>query len=153
MPDSIPPLKKMSFPFARIRRRLSWFVLFALSSPCSSQTEKTPIYIDCACDDQVGQLYATALRDAVATSPRFTEASVKEVKSPDGKTSVYNLVLAIVTLDVETPPGGHSTAISAVLLMGNNFLFAQWVQACGRNVVQSCAEATLANLDRHLHSK
>jgi hypothetical protein len=66
--------------------RIPALLLFGLVPACLSQApKKVPIHIDCTCDDQVGELFATALSDAIASSPRYTEATVGEVKRPDGK--------------------------------------------------------------------
>ena len=137
-----------------------WLLLFLVLNglpACLAQhaSVKTDVNFDCTCDDSVGRLYATAFRDLIASSPRYSLASVAEVKGSDGKTSKYNLNIKVVTLDDDASGNrrgsGISTVISVVLLVGDDPYLDNLVQTCGRDVVASCAASTLAYLDEVTH--
>lgn len=110
---------------------------------------KTAIYIDCTCEDMVGALYATALRDAIARSPRYSLASSPSEGS--GKNLKYNWTLSIVSINDTAGSTGISTAISTVLNIGD-IMFGQHIQSCGIDMVTSCAATTLASADNDLQN-
>jgi len=88
---------------------ISWSLSFAQSS-----SNKTAVFFSCTCSDSVGKLYATAVRDAIAASPRYKEAAVAEEKGANGKTDSYHWAVKAVSLDPSNDNNGVSTVISVV---------------------------------------
>jgi len=124
------------------------FVIY-VSAACSAQRVK--VKFSCDCDDQVGALYATALRDSLAASPRFVETPDESEPKGDGsKDRLYHLVIQVVSVDIENPPGGHQTALSVIFTFAGTVL-GQRVQVCGASSVAQCAASTLASFDKVLH--
>jgi hypothetical protein len=121
------------------------FLLLSATSLGLAPT-KTGIYIDCTCEDAIGALYATALRDVVANSPRYRLARFARERSADYQSFTENFVIHIVTVDINRDRPGVSTAISVAYSMTDIFL-GNSVQTCGRERVQVCAETTLADAD------
>ncbi len=130
---------------------LGVLLLFCGLAPALGQAKKIGIVVDCNCTDPVGTLYATALRDQIATSPRYELAYKAEEKDASGKTVHYHFHLKVVTLDPTNSDDGLSTVISAVLLVGNDTYLTQQVQSCGRSRVKECASGTLAFIDGYLN--
>lgn len=112
---------------------------------------RTELVFSCSCSDQAGTLFAAAFRDLLATSPRYIEASQAELKGPDGKQTIYNWQLKVVSVDDTS--NGQATAISSVLLLGSSFYMDQYVQVCGRDKAAFCAQQLLALVDSDLNSK
>jgi hypothetical protein len=86
--------------------------------------------------------YATALRDVIASSPRYT-LSTEPLKTDKGAIS-QQWILRIVAV----PIGGadDSIAISIAFTFGDLFL-SNLVQTCGINKVSECAQTTLSSAD------
>jgi hypothetical protein len=108
----------------------------------SSSPKKIAIFFSCDCDDAVGALMATAFRDMLATSPRFTEAAGVE-------NSAYNL--SVVSLDPQRGNPGHLSAFSAVLLIGTSFMVTHSVRTCPQAEANSCAANLLSFVDKNIH--
>ena len=132
-----------------MRRYLVLFCIICISAVCHA--ERVKVRFSCDCDDQVGSLYATALRDTLAASPRFIETpDESEPGSAESKGRLYHLVIQVVSVDIENPPGGHQAALSVVFTFAGTML-GQRVQVCGAQSVAHCAASTLASLDKLLH--
>jgi hypothetical protein len=116
------------------------------------ESAKTRVVFDCQCEDAVGHLYATAFRDVLATSPRYTQTALAESKKADGS-ALYSWHLQAISLDPEDgADAGHSTVLSLVILVGNDTFISHLVQTCGINVVTKCASQTLAYVDDAISS-
>ena len=124
-----------------------WLLCF--SSLCLAQKVKTPVVFECTCDDGGGLLYATKFRDALATSPRYTEVSkTKNGATEDGR---YYWTVSVVTIDGDGENNrGLSSAVSAAIFVGNTIFDGNYVQVCGRDVVTACAQKLLAILDKEV---
>jgi len=125
-------------------------VMLLFTMPALGQAPtKVKIYVECTCDDIVGAQYATALRDAIARSPRYELASSPSVGV--GKSLIYWWSLSIVTLDDSNSPAepGHKTAISIVLTF-NAAMVSQHIQTCGVSAVDHCAAMTLSSTDNEI---
>jgi hypothetical protein len=122
-------------------------ILISATCALGQTTPKTKIYVSCTCDDPIGAQYATALRDAIARSPRYTLASASVEGA--GKDKTYNWTLSIVSIDDTPATPGTSTAISVVLQIGI-IITSQRIQVCGYSAVDRCAAAAMANLDSDL---
>jgi len=132
-----------------MRRHLVLLGIICVSTACYAQRVK--VKFSCDCDDHVGALYATALRDSLATSPRFIETpDESELKSDGSKDRLYHLVIQVVSVDIENPPGGRQAALSVVFTFAGTLL-GQRVQVCGAQSVAQCAASTLASFDEVLH--
>jgi len=117
------------------------------------QTKKTAVVFDCDCTDPVASQYATAVRDLLASSPRYYLANEAEEKGTDGKISLYNWHLKVVSLDSSIEHDGTATAFSVVLLLGNSLFMSHEIQTCGANRVSYCASTTVSFMDRYLSAK
>jgi hypothetical protein len=131
---------------------LAAILVLAVPSVAMSQVErprKVGIIVGCSCDDPVGSQYATDLRDEIARSPRYFLTSDTEQKDAQGKFVAKNFELKIVSMDADDKanPGGHSTVISAVLVIDGTYID-QWVQACGVSKTTSCAKSIFSSIDK-----
>ena len=109
-----------------------------LTSGAFGQTTKTDIAIHCVSlpEDVVGGQLCTALREAVARSPRYQEA----VSNPQG----WQIRLA--TMGIYDNKG---TAVSMVLIYHAMYVV-NTVQLCGESVIRDCAEGMLSDSDDHI---
>lgn len=131
---------------------MKYLLLFLCFSSCAfgqSKPEVMPhkikVHLNCTCEDVVGSKYATALRDLIATSPRYIAAD--NFVDGTGTTAVWNYGLRIVTLDPSNGKTGVSTVIAVTITWGPIFLDSL-VQTCGDEVAKSCASSTFASLDK-----
>ncbi len=110
-------------------------IAFLLSSAAFAQNTKTRIEVGCQSKpgDSVGSEVCTAIRDIVATSPRYQEAD----RNPDG----YQIKVITVAVDENV-----STAVSMVTLWNNMYL-SNVVQTCGVNAVSRCAQSMVSSFD------
>jgi hypothetical protein len=119
--------------------------------PAEAQSpHKTGVKINCECADATGILYASALRDAVAESPRYEEVTISESKDRNGKI-VSNWQLNIVSLDPSDDSSGKSAVLAVVVLLGDEHYAGQMAQSCGYSAVNRCAVRTLSYLDSVIH--
>jgi len=111
-----------------------------LTSTAFGQTNKTDIAIHCVSlpGDVVGGQLCSALRLAVARSPRFEEA----VANPQG----WQLRLATMGID-----DNKGTAVSMTLVYHTIYVV-NTVQVCGASVVSDCAQGMLSDSDDHIQS-
>jgi hypothetical protein len=93
----------------------------------------------------VGRGYARALRDLIATSPRYQE--ITDSKENQKKA----LLISVVTLPLGDDSNGSArgAAISVVFVFDGTFL-SQYVQTCGDDS-KSCAQKTFDSVDGLLH--
>lgn len=124
--------------------------LCCLGIPAAAQTKKA-IKFTCNCTDPVGAAFATAFRDLLAVSPRYTEIAAATEKGPDGN-DIYHFQVAAVTIDPSVGALGDSTVISVVFLVGDNYYFDNVVQTCNRAKIADCAANTIAIFDKDLNS-
>ncbi len=126
-------------------------VLFlVISFAVSSKAQKAPatvynLIVSCTCTDTVGRGYARALRDLIATSPRYQE--ITDSKENQKKA----LLISVVTLPLGDDSNGSArgAAISVVFVFDGTFL-SQYVQTCGDDS-KSCAQKTFDSVDGLLH--
>jgi len=109
--------------------------VFLLSLTASAQGTKTPIQLDCSVQsgDTVGAQFCTAVRDVVATSPRYREV--------DRNRKGYKLSLATVAIEANI-----ETAVS-IALTWDGVLLTNTVKICGTNIVQKCALESVSGFD------
>ena len=109
-----------------------------LTSAAFGQTTKTDIAIHCVSlpGDVVGGQLCSALRLAVARSPRYAEA----VTNPQG----WQLRLA--TMDIDDNKG---TAVSMTLVYHAMYVV-NTVQVCGASVIPDCAQGMLSDSGDHI---
>lgn len=120
---------------------LSCVILVACASNLQAQQPpKTPLVIVCSCDDMNSRMFESAVRDAVAASPRYIEVRPDQAKSGD-----YRLVL--VTIDDTS----SSIALSIVVLHGETFM-TSGVRVCGANKLAWCASNVLASADHAIQN-
>jgi hypothetical protein len=113
-------------------------IALLLSSPALAQTTKTPIAIGCQSKtgDGVGTELCTAIRDGVATSPRYQEVD----SSPNG------FQLRVTTIAVSE---NHATAAS-VILTYDDYYISNLVQTCGSLQVGSCGRQLVSSFDEDI---
>jgi hypothetical protein len=106
---------------------------------------KIPIFFQCTCDDPVGSRIATAVRDLIATSPRYFKS---EGDFSQQGASVFPIwSIRMVTRD--TDENASRSLIGVALTRGLLFETIS-VQSCGSSRVKECAEGILADLDRQV---
>lgn len=114
-------------------------LLAVLLTPAAfGQITKTDIAVHCVSlpGDVVGGQLCSALRLAVARSPRYEEAAL----NPQG----WQLRLA--TMGIGDNKG---TAVSMTLIYGAMYVV-NTVQVCGASVIPDCAEGMLSDSDDHI---
>ena len=132
----------------------SAFLLFLCCLlPAAGQSPKTPVVFDCDCTDSVGSQYATAVRDLLAASPRYTLAFTAEEKGKDGKPTTFRWHIKGLSLDPSSNNNGQDSVISVVLLVGDGIYMTQQVQWCPQSKIQSCAAGTVSFMDGYVNSK
>jgi hypothetical protein len=106
---------------------------------------KVPIFFQCTCDDPVGSRIATAVRDLIATSPRY-------FKSEGDFTQLGANVFPIWSIRVVTRDTDENASRTMVAVAVTRGLFFETisVQSCGSSRVKECAEGILADLDRQI---
>jgi hypothetical protein len=109
-----------------------------LTSAAFGQTNKTDLAIHCVSlpGDVLGGQLCSALRLAVARSPRYEEAAV----NPDG----WQLRLATTGIDEDKGTAVSMTLIYRALYVVNT------VQVCGASVIPDCAQGMLSDSDDHI---
>lgn len=108
-----------------------------LTSAAFGQTNKTDLAIHCVSlpGDVVGDQLCSALRLAVARSPRYEEAV-----NPQG----WQLRLATMGID-----DNKGTAVSMTLVYRSLYVV-NTVQVCGASVISDCAQGMLSDSDDHI---
>jgi hypothetical protein len=116
-------------------QKKSLALAFLLTSAAFGQTNRTDIAIHCVSlsGDEVGGQLCSALRLAVARSPRYEEAAL----NPQG----WQLKLATMGLD-----DNKGTAVSMTLVYRALYVV-NTVQVCGASVISDCAQGILSDSD------
>lgn len=118
-------------------------IVLCLLSSCAlgQNNSRIPIYVQCDCSSTLAMTYATALRDAVANSPRYS-LSTESIKASNGGSN-NQWILRIVAI----PEGSQDIiAISVAFTFGDVFI-SNMVQTCGSEKVAECAKSTLSSAD------
>lgn len=120
-------------------------VLCLLISCAFGQTApKKGVKFVCTCNDSVGARYATAVRDLIAASPRYTSAD-DFIENP-GPSSIPHMGIRVVSLDPQVGSPGNGAALAVVITWGTFYLTSS-LQICTSENVRTCAENTIALLD------
>jgi hypothetical protein len=106
---------------------------------------KIPVFFQCTCDDLVGSRIATALRDLIATSPRYSKSDSEFAGKGANLFPIWSV--RMVTRDSEE---NGTRSIMAVAVTRGLFFQTLSVQSCGSLRVKECAEGILADLDRQI---
>jgi hypothetical protein len=106
---------------------------------------KIPIFFQCTCDDPVGSRIATAVRDLIATSPRYFKSGSEFNQQGANVFPIWSI--RMVTRD--TGENATQTMIAVAFTRGL-FYESLSVQGCGTLRVKECAEGILADLDRQI---
>jgi hypothetical protein len=106
---------------------------------------KIPIFFQCTCDDPVGSRIATALRDLIATSPRYFKYGGDFSQQGANVFPIWSI--RMVTRDTDE---NASRTMVAVAFTRGLFYESLSVQTCGSSKVKECAEGILADLDRQI---
>jgi hypothetical protein len=136
--------------FSMNYRSFTIFVALLLSVAAHAQKKPPTVYnlvVSCTCTDTVGKSYARALRDLIATSPRYEEIT-------DSKENQKRaLLISVVTLPLGDDSDGSArgAAISVVFVFDGTFV-EQYVQTCGENA-KSCAQKTFDSVDAVFNSQ
>jgi hypothetical protein len=115
-------------------------IALLLSSPALAQTAKTPIEIGCNPKegDMVGANLCTAVRDAVATSPRYIEVNA----NPKG----YRLRVTTI------PTNDKQATAASVVLTWDDYYMSNLVQTCGSGRIAECAQGLVSSFDEDITS-
>jgi hypothetical protein len=106
---------------------------------------KIPIFFQCTCDDPVGSRIATAVRDLIATSPRYFKSGGDFTQEGANVFPIWSI--RVVTRDTDE---NASRSIIAVATTRGLLFETLSVQTCGSSRVKECAEGILADLDRQI---
>ena len=106
---------------------------------------KVPIFFQCTCDDPVGSRIATAVRDLIATSPRYFKSGSEFNQQGANVFPIWSI--RMVTRDTNE---NASQAMIAVVFTRGLFFETLSVQSCGSLRVKECAEGILADFDRQI---
>jgi hypothetical protein len=106
---------------------------------------KIPVFFQCTCDDPVGSRLATAVRDLIATSPRYFKSGSDFSRQGANVFPIWSI--RVVTRDTEE---NATRSMIAVALTRGLFFETLSVQSCGSLRVKECAEGILADLDRQI---
>ena len=111
-----------------------------LTSAAFGQSPKTDIAIHCVSlpGDVVGGQLCSALKLALARSPRYEEADL----NPQG----WQIRLATMGID-----DNKGTAVSMTLVYHSMYVV-NTVQVCGASVISDCAQGMLSDSDDHIRS-
>jgi hypothetical protein len=125
-------------------QKKSLALVVLLTSAAFGQTTKTGIAIHCVSlpGDVVGGQLCSALRLAVARSPRYEEAVNEEAVNPQG----WQLRLATMPID-----DNKGTAVSMTLVYHKLYVV-NTVQVCGASVIPDCAQGMLSDSDDQMRS-
>lgn len=107
------------------------------------------VVISCTCQDSVGILYHSALKDAIALSPRFALSTLLEEKT-SAKSGGHFIHISVVSIDDSVSGSSDSVALSVAYLVGDAVFLGQQVQTCNKFNLTACATATLSGLDAYL---
>lgn len=119
------------------------FVLILALPGLSHAQGKVPVNIDHSGDDTVGIQFAYTMKERIRAS-RGMELTTDPARP--------QLKASIVTIDIGT--SGLSTAISTTILYDsldiplNGAYLTSFIQTCGREKVQSCADSLIALIDK-----
>jgi hypothetical protein len=124
-----------------------------LGSGQSKRPAKVGIIVSCSCDDPVGRLFATSVRDVIARSPRYFLATEKTQKGANGVQIGLNFDLNVITMDSDdkTNPKGNATIVSSVLLIDGTYVD-HFLQNCGSTRTEACAKDLLAGFDEDIEA-
>jgi hypothetical protein len=124
----------------KIRTTLALFLLALGSVALHAKPSKMPIAVNCTVDtdDYIGHRLCSALRDHVASSPRYYE--------PEADPKAFFWVLNMVSVATE---GSTSQAVELTIHTpsGTYVSAALWVYITGNEKVQSQADAIFAAVD------
>jgi hypothetical protein len=142
--DTLPRLSYCKRVIDTVEQVVTFFYMksmvlaVVLTSAAFGQTTKTDIAIHCVSlpGDVVGGQLCSALRLAVARSPRYEEA----VTNPQG----WQLRLATMGVD-----DNKGTAVSMTLVYHAMYVV-NTVQVCGASVIPDCAQGMLSDSDDHI---
>lgn len=132
-------------------KTLAVLLLLSTNIPAPGQSKKkTEMKFDCTCEDPVGSRFATAFRDLIAASPRYTQTTLSEEPVKIGeKGTRSNWVVSIISLDPNSGSGAQ-TAMSVVMTVGDTIFWTHWVQTCGANRVNECASSVFSDVDKEI---
>jgi hypothetical protein len=106
---------------------------------------KIPIFFQCTCDDPVGSRIATAIRDLIATSPRYFKSGSEFNRQGADVVPIWSI--RMVTRDTDE---NATQSMIAVAFTRGLFYESLSVQSCGSLRVRECAEGIVADLDRQI---
>jgi hypothetical protein len=106
---------------------------------------KTPVFFQCTCDDPIGSRIATAVRDLIATSPRYFKSGGDFSQQGANVFPIWSI--RMVTRDTDE---NATRTMVAVAFTRGLFYESLSVQSCGSLRVKECAEGILADLDRQI---
>lgn len=120
------------------------FLLLCSTAVFGQSVVKTGVKFTCTCEDNLGARYATAVRDLIASSPRYELAS--EFSGKNGTTPFVNWGIRVVSVDPSAGNNGNDTVLSVVITLGQYYL-THSVQYCTSARVKDCAANAIALLD------
>lgn len=117
-------------------------IFLPFSAKAQQPSRKIPVIISCNCEDEIGRRFASAIRDLLASSPRYYLVD----DTAANRKSSFSISLVSLVTDKDTSDQPIADAFSTVFLV-NGYFLDQAVQTCGRDKVESCTKSTLSDLD------
>lgn len=138
----------MRAPIIRIRVSRLTSLLFALASVnVHAADQKIPVTIDCTVrpEDFVGQRVCSALRDALASSPRYS----------DGAGTEKHWKLYVISVPDDVVQGTVMSSAQAVSLTfetnADELYIQTWAYITGSSITKMRADAIFAAVDDEIH--
>jgi hypothetical protein len=113
--------------------------------PAQNQPGKISVKFDCQCDDRVGMLFATEVRDLISKSPRYR--LVQTLAPHGGSDWVHAPEMHLDVISFDALNSGDYAAFSEAITVGEELFLSHRVQVCGLKSVRGCAQDTFAAFD------
>jgi hypothetical protein len=110
-------------------------------SSLNAQTStRMRVVLDCTCQQGLGESFATALRDELATSPRYVEIPDNE------KNRGFWHIRVVTTKDPD------SISVAYAFTIDDTF-FTMGVSVCGKQRMSDCVQGVFTHFDAIVHER
>jgi hypothetical protein len=110
----------------RLAMRLAILAIMTAKVFAQAPVRKIPIFFQCTCDDPVGSRIATAIRDLIATSPRYFKSGSEFNRQGADVVPIWSI--RMVTRDTDE---NATQSVIAVVFTRGLFYESLSVQSCG----------------------
>jgi hypothetical protein len=125
--------------------------LFAVPAFTQGKPSKIPIVFSCTCEDVAAAEYASAMRDLLATSPRYREIYKTVELNANGQVTVKHFHILVVSLDPfagKAALEGNSSVLAVAFVMGDDYFLDLYEETTNLTAAKQSAVNTLASLDK-----